>query len=97
MTLAATAQAGLAKWLAMVASGDFRGLPSIVATDAVYRSPVAWHHRPVGGGAAMPTFSSPPTPVLLPAASAPRPAYPIRARVAARRLQFLGRPVPTES
>jgi hypothetical protein len=46
MTLAATARAGLAKWLVMVASGDFRDLPSIIATDAVYHSPVEWHPYP---------------------------------------------------
>jgi SnoaL-like domain len=33
-------RASLEKWLAMVASGDFRRLPSIIATDVVYHSPV---------------------------------------------------------
>ena len=46
MTLAATAQASLAKWLDMIASGEFRELPSIVAADAVYHSPVEWHPYP---------------------------------------------------
>jgi SnoaL-like domain len=36
----------LAKWLAMMANGDFRELPSIIAIDAVYHSPVEWHPYP---------------------------------------------------
>jgi len=43
--LPATAKT-LAKWLAMVARGDFLDLPSIIATDAVYHSPVEWHAYP---------------------------------------------------
>jgi SnoaL-like domain len=34
------ARRSLSKWLAMVAEGDFRDLPSIVATGAVFHSPV---------------------------------------------------------
>ena len=37
-------RATLEKWLAMVAKGDFRDLPSIIAIDAVYHSPVDLHH-----------------------------------------------------
>jgi hypothetical protein len=44
--LAASARTNLAKWLAMVAKGDFRDLPSIIAFDAVYHSPVEWHPYP---------------------------------------------------
>jgi hypothetical protein len=36
----------LAKWLAMLAKGDFLDLPSIIAADAVYHSPVEWHPYP---------------------------------------------------
>jgi hypothetical protein len=46
MTPAATAQASLSKWLDMAASGEFRELPSIIAADAVYHSPVEWHPYP---------------------------------------------------
>jgi hypothetical protein len=38
--LSAAAQRSLAKWLSMVATGDFRDLPSIIAADAVFHSPV---------------------------------------------------------
>jgi hypothetical protein len=34
------AQKALSKWLAMIAESDFRELPSIVAADAVFHSPV---------------------------------------------------------
>jgi hypothetical protein len=34
------AQKSLSKWLAMIAEGEFRDLHSIVAADAVFRSPV---------------------------------------------------------
>jgi hypothetical protein len=44
--LASAARATLTKWLAMVADGDFRDLPSIIAADAVYHSPVEWHPYP---------------------------------------------------
>jgi hypothetical protein len=44
--LGPVAQATLARWLAMVASGDFGDLDSIVAADAVYHSPVEWHPYP---------------------------------------------------
>jgi hypothetical protein len=40
MPLASAAQKSLTKWLAMIAGNDFRDLPSIIATDAVFRSPV---------------------------------------------------------
>ena len=40
MPLAPAAQKSLTKWLAMIAGNDFRNLPSIVAADAVFRSPV---------------------------------------------------------
>jgi hypothetical protein len=43
---AVSAKTNLAKWLAMVAKGDFHDLPSIVALDAVYHSPVEWHPYP---------------------------------------------------
>jgi hypothetical protein len=38
--LNSAAQKSLDKWLAMMAESDFRDLPSIVAGDAVFRSPV---------------------------------------------------------
>ena len=44
--LARAAKIGLERWFAMVAKGDFRDLPSIIATDAVYHSPVEWHPYP---------------------------------------------------
>jgi hypothetical protein len=34
------AQISLSKWLVMNAESDFRELPSIVAADAIFRSPV---------------------------------------------------------
>jgi hypothetical protein len=40
MPLAPAAQKSLAKWHAMIAEHDFRELPSIIAADAVFRSPV---------------------------------------------------------
>jgi hypothetical protein len=40
MPLAPAAQRSLTKWLAMIARNDFGDLPSIVAADAVFRSPV---------------------------------------------------------
>jgi len=40
MPLAPAAQSSLTKWLAMIAGNDFGHLPSIVAADAVFRSPV---------------------------------------------------------
>jgi hypothetical protein len=46
MGLAASARTNLPKWLAMVAKGDFRDLPSIIALNAVYHSPVEWHPYP---------------------------------------------------
>jgi hypothetical protein len=39
MPLAPAAQKSLTKRLAMIAEGDFRDLPSIIAVDAVFRSP----------------------------------------------------------
>jgi SnoaL-like domain len=44
--LAPAARRTLAKWLAMVTKGDFLDLPSIIASDAVYTSPVEWHPYP---------------------------------------------------
>jgi hypothetical protein len=40
MPLVPAAQKSLTKWLAMVAENDFHDLPSIIAADAVFRSPV---------------------------------------------------------
>jgi hypothetical protein len=40
MPLTPAAQKSLAKWHAMIAEHDFRELPSIIAADAVFRSPV---------------------------------------------------------
>jgi hypothetical protein len=40
MPLVPAAQKSLTKWLAMIAANDFRDLPSIIAADAVFRSPV---------------------------------------------------------
>ena len=40
MPLASAAQKSLTKWLAMIAGNDFGDLPSIIAADAVFRSPV---------------------------------------------------------
>jgi hypothetical protein len=44
--LSSTAGANLEKWLKMIVQGDFLDLPSIIATDAVYHSPVEWHPYP---------------------------------------------------
>ena len=44
--LAPRARKTLAMWLAMVGKSDFLDLPSIIATDAVYHSPVEWHPYP---------------------------------------------------
>jgi SnoaL-like domain len=46
MLLSPDARSSLAKWLAMMASGDFHDLPSIIAANAVYHSPVEWHPYP---------------------------------------------------
>jgi SnoaL-like domain len=46
MPISLAAKSSLAKWLAMVARGDFGDLPSIIAADAVYHSPVEWHPYP---------------------------------------------------
>ena len=40
MPLAPAAQKSFTKWLAMIAENDFRDLPSIIAADAIFRSPV---------------------------------------------------------
>jgi hypothetical protein len=48
MPLAPAAQESLAKWRAIIAQNDFRELPSIVAADAVFRSPVGL--KPYQGG-----------------------------------------------
>ena len=45
------AAATLARWHAMIASGDLAELPSLIAADAVFRSPVA--HKPYPGRAAV--------------------------------------------
>ena len=44
--LAESARSTLARWLTSVASGDYRDLPSFIALDAVYHSPVEWHPYP---------------------------------------------------
>jgi hypothetical protein len=46
MLLSPAARSSLAKWLAMMANGDFHDLPSIIAANAVYHSPVEWHPYP---------------------------------------------------
>jgi hypothetical protein len=46
MPLSSAANASLAHWLAMVVEDDFRALPSIIAAEAVYHSPVEWHPYP---------------------------------------------------
>jgi hypothetical protein len=40
MPLAPAAQKSFTKWLGIIAESDFRDLPSIIAADAVFRSPV---------------------------------------------------------
>ena len=40
MPLVPAAQKSLTNWLAMIAENDFHDLPSIIAADAVFRSPV---------------------------------------------------------
>ena len=40
MPLAPAAQKSFTKWRAMIAENDFRDLPSIIAANAVFRSPV---------------------------------------------------------
>jgi hypothetical protein len=44
--LAESARSTLARWLTSVATGDYRDLPSFLALDAVYHSPVEWHPYP---------------------------------------------------
>ena len=46
MSLSPAAQKSLAKWRAMVAKRDLSDLESIVATDAIFRSPVAYPPYP---------------------------------------------------
>jgi hypothetical protein len=46
LPFAPAAKIALAKWLAMIARNDFRDLPSLIAADAVYHSPVEWHPYP---------------------------------------------------
>jgi len=46
MSLSPAAQKSLAKWHSMIAKNDFSDLPSIVAEDAVFRSPVAFTPYP---------------------------------------------------
>ena len=43
---APAAKAALTKWLAMIAANVFRDLPSIIAADAIYHSPVEAHPYP---------------------------------------------------
>jgi hypothetical protein len=45
-SLAVTARSALESWLAMMASHNFVELPSIIAVDAVYHSPIEWHSYP---------------------------------------------------
>jgi hypothetical protein len=40
MPLVSAAQKSLTKWLAMIAENDFHDLPSIIAAEAVFRSPL---------------------------------------------------------
>lgn len=44
--LPTSAQKSLNKWCSMVASKNFTDLPSIIAIDAVFHSPVEWHPYP---------------------------------------------------
>jgi hypothetical protein len=44
--LAAAAQKSLTKWRSMIAKNDFSDLPSVIAADAVIRTPVEWHSYP---------------------------------------------------
>lgn len=46
MPLVPAAQTALDKWIAMFAKSDFSDLPSIIAADAVFRSPVEWTTYP---------------------------------------------------
>ena len=45
-TRSPAAQKSLDKWRSMIAGNDFNDLPSIVAKDAVFYSPVEWHPYP---------------------------------------------------
>jgi hypothetical protein len=44
--LSPAAQKSLAKWRSMISENEFSDLPSIVAADAVFYSPVEWHPYP---------------------------------------------------
>jgi len=46
VNLSAAAQRSLAKWHAMMAKNDFSDLPSIIAEQAIFRSPVAYPPYP---------------------------------------------------
>ena len=46
MLLATATEKSLTKWLAMTADHDFRELASIIADDAVFRSPVGMQPYP---------------------------------------------------
>jgi hypothetical protein len=46
INLAPAAQKSLIKWRSMVAKNDFSDLPSIIATDALFHTPVGWHPYP---------------------------------------------------
>jgi hypothetical protein len=41
--LSNAAQISLTKWFLMISKNDFSDLPSIIASDAVFLSPVEWH------------------------------------------------------
>lgn len=49
MSLAPAAQTSLAKWRTMIAESDFRDLPSIIAADGAFRSPVGLKPYPGRG------------------------------------------------
>jgi hypothetical protein len=44
--LGPAARTTLGRWLAVIASGDFADLDSLIAAEAVYHSPVEWHPYP---------------------------------------------------
>jgi hypothetical protein len=44
--LSNAAQISLTKWVSMILNNDFSDLPSIIASDAVFLSPVEWQSYP---------------------------------------------------
>jgi hypothetical protein len=44
--LATSSQKSLTKWRSMIAKNDFSDLASIIASEAVFHSPVEWHPYP---------------------------------------------------